>query len=70
MNENRRQILEMLAAGKITAEEAERLLAALDPEPVSLGGMDSNAKSGNGTKSCDEGPLRSTCGCWLKPMSR
>ena len=34
MNENRRQILEMLAAGKITAEEAERLLAALDPEPV------------------------------------
>ena len=25
MNENRRQILEMLAAGKITADEAERL---------------------------------------------
>lgn len=34
MNENRRQILEMLAAGKITADEAERLLAALDPEPA------------------------------------
>ena len=33
MNENRRQILEMLAAGKITADEAERLLAALDPTP-------------------------------------
>ena len=32
MNENRRQILEMLAAGKITADEAERLLAAIDPE--------------------------------------
>ena len=31
MNENRRQILEMLAAGKITADEAERLLATLDP---------------------------------------
>lgn len=31
MNENRRQILEMLAAGKITADEAERLLAALEP---------------------------------------
>ncbi|HEV2215010.1 MAG TPA: hypothetical protein VGR64_06945 [Terracidiphilus sp.] len=31
MSENRRQILEMLAAGKITAEEAERLLAALEP---------------------------------------
>lgn len=33
MNENRKQILEMLAAGRITADEAERLLAALDPEP-------------------------------------
>jgi hypothetical protein len=31
MNENRRQILEMLAAGKITTNEAERLLAALEP---------------------------------------
>lgn len=31
MNENRRQILEMLVAGRITAEEAERLLAALEP---------------------------------------
>jgi hypothetical protein len=30
MNENRRQILEMLAAGKITAGEAERLIAALE----------------------------------------
>ncbi|HEY6987865.1 MAG TPA: hypothetical protein VH369_05750 [Bryobacteraceae bacterium] len=34
MNENRRQILEMLAAGKITADEAERLLAALEPAPT------------------------------------
>lgn len=32
MNENRRQILEMLATGKITADEAEKLLAALEPE--------------------------------------
>ncbi|MGC1461200.1 MAG: hypothetical protein WA802_03310 [Terracidiphilus sp.] len=31
MNENRRQILEMLAAGKINADEAERLLSALEP---------------------------------------
>jgi len=31
MNENRRQILEMLAAGKITADEAERLITALEP---------------------------------------
>ena len=36
MNENRRQILEMLAAGKITADEADRLLAALEPESVSV----------------------------------
>jgi len=34
MNENRRQILEMLAAGKITAEEAERLIAALEGPPA------------------------------------
>lgn len=34
MNENRRQILEMLAAGKITADEAERLMDALDPDPT------------------------------------
>jgi tape measure domain-containing protein len=31
MNENRRQILQMLADGKITTDEAERLLAALEP---------------------------------------
>ena len=30
MSENRKQVLEMLAAGKITAEEAEGLLAALE----------------------------------------
>lgn len=34
MNENRRQILEMLAAGKITADEAEQLIAALEPTPA------------------------------------
>ena len=34
MNENRRQILEMLAAGKINADEAERLLAAIEPGPA------------------------------------
>jgi len=38
MNENRRQILEMLAAGKITADEAERLLAALESEPAATVG--------------------------------
>ena len=30
MSENRRQILDMLAQGKITADEAERLIAALE----------------------------------------
>ncbi|KAB8164155.1 hypothetical protein FH609_013105 [Streptomyces sp. 3MP-14] len=34
MNEQRRQILEMLAEGKITADEAERLLGALERQPV------------------------------------
>ena len=38
MNENRRQILEMLAAGKITADEAERLIAALEPETTANSG--------------------------------
>lgn len=33
MNENRRQILEMLSTGKITADEAERLIAAMEKEP-------------------------------------
>jgi hypothetical protein len=32
MNENRRQILEMLSANQITADEAERLIAALEKE--------------------------------------
>lgn len=42
MNDNRRLILEMLAAGKITADEAERLLAALDKEQSSSSGSGSN----------------------------
>lgn len=33
MNERRREVLEMLAGGKITADEAERLLSALEKEP-------------------------------------
>lgn len=45
MNEDRRAILEMLAAGKITADEAERLLAALDPRATASGGG-STAQSG------------------------
>ena len=30
MNDNRRQILDMLAQGKINSDEAERLIAALE----------------------------------------
>jgi len=41
MSENRRQILDMLAQGKITAAEAERLIAALEKEPA--GPADTNA---------------------------
>ena len=33
MNEQRRRILQMLAENKITADEAERLIIALDTEP-------------------------------------
>ena len=36
MSENRRQILDMLATGKITADEAERLLAAVERTPETL----------------------------------
>ena len=50
MNENRKQILEMLAAGKITAEEAEKLLAALDPDPA----VGSRSFAGSKSASKDE----------------
>ena len=48
MNEDRRKILEMLATGKITAEEADRLLAAMEKEP-------SDSAAANGAAS---GPAR------------
>ena len=48
MNEHRRQILEMLAAGKITADEAERLLSALEAEAAPA--ADFNGRiAGNGS---------------------
>jgi hypothetical protein len=55
MNENRRQILEMLAAGKISSEEAERLLAALEPAPSSSSGEFPGSVVGGG-KSKGDGP--------------
>jgi hypothetical protein len=46
MNEQRRQILEMLAEGKITADEAERLINALErEEPESPSGAGSRPKA-------------------------
>lgn len=48
MNENRRQVLEMLAAGKITAEEAERLISALESGPTTAGEHFGTVGSGNG----------------------
>jgi hypothetical protein len=50
MNENRRQILEMLAAGKITADEAERLIAALEPG-AGTGASEAPGASSNGSAS-------------------
>lgn len=50
MNENRKQILEMLAAGRITADEAERLLVALDPEPGIGAGAQTAASANGATK--------------------
>jgi hypothetical protein len=51
MNENRRQILEMLGAGKITADEAERLLSAIESGPVgTVGAFAGTAAGSNGSK--------------------
>ena len=43
MNENRKSILEMLAAGKITADEAERLMAALEKESRAGGPLNADS---------------------------
>jgi hypothetical protein len=51
MSEGRRQILEMLAAGKITADEAERLITALEaPGNGAPGASASNGGAATGTK--------------------
>jgi hypothetical protein len=51
MNENRRQILEMLAAGKITADEAERLLVAIESGSSGVASdFAGGAAAGNGAK--------------------
>ena len=51
MSENRRQILDMLASGKITADEAERLLKALEREPATpIAGPAGDARRGDKVK--------------------
>jgi hypothetical protein len=51
MNENRRQILEMLAARKITADEAERLLSAIESgSSKNMGEFAGSAAGSNGSK--------------------
>jgi hypothetical protein len=44
-NDNRRKILEMLATGKITADEAERLLSAMEKGAADAGEEDTTANS-------------------------
>ena len=44
MTDNRRQILDMLANGKITAEEAERLMAALERNGTGATALSENDK--------------------------
>lgn len=48
MNEHRRQILEMLATGKISADEAERLIAAMEAPSPAFAASDS--ESGTASK--------------------
>src|SRR5258708_40162771 len=48
MSEHRKQILEMLSAGEVTTDEAERLIAALEKEPSSgatANGLESGPKA-------------------------
>jgi hypothetical protein len=50
MNENRRQILEMLASGKITADQAERLIAALETGAAQSGSPVSGSNTAGSVK--------------------
>ena len=45
MNEHRRQILQMLSEGKINADEAERLIAALEQPTSSFSSADSGSSA-------------------------
>ena len=50
MSENRRQILDMLAQGKVTVDEAERLLSAVEREPASFVGEPDEARRNDKVK--------------------
>ncbi len=67
MNENRRQILEMLAAGKITADEAERLIAALEPEPATAN-FSGRIAGSKGWSASDEGATVKTHAKYLRVL--
>lgn len=43
MNEHRRQILQMLSEGKISADEAERLISAMEAPPSSSAAFDTGS---------------------------
>ena len=60
MNEHRRQILDMLAGGKITTDEAERLLAAID--------RTSPAAEFSGSTRGSEGAPVKTCAKYLRVL--
>ena len=49
MNDNRRQVLEMLSEGKVTTDQAERLIAALEKDKP-------NSAPSNGSPSNSAGP--------------
>ena len=69
MNENRRQILEMLAAGKITADEAEACWPLLSRIGRNRGRVHrKNPREWLAGYKRSE-PVRSICGCSSRPMN-
>ena len=47
MNDNRLHVLQMLAAGQVSAEEADRLIAALDKQPTAPAARTAEVTAGN-----------------------
>jgi hypothetical protein len=47
MNDNRLQVLQMLAAGQVSADEADHLLAALDKQPTAPAARASEVTAGS-----------------------